>query len=67
LIKADKDGRPAFIKNCKKITGYNYKDDFTIDDLEKRVEFIRHYFSRGETAQDFKNFFKEANEIDFDT
>jgi hypothetical protein len=61
------DARSVFIKNCKKITGYNYKDDFTIDDLEKRVEFIRHYFSRGNGAVEFKNFFKNKNGVDFDT
>lgn len=66
LIKTDNEARSIFIKNCKKITGYSYKDDFTIDDFEKRIEFIRHYFSRGDSAVEFKNFFKKKNGIDFD-
>jgi hypothetical protein len=66
LIKTNNEARSIFIKNCKKITGYNYKDDFTIDDFEKRIEFVRHYFSRGDGAAEFKNFFKKKNNIDFD-
>ena len=64
---ADGEGRRIFVANCEKITGFKFREDFTIDDLEKRVEFIRHYFSRGDGKRQFERFFKIQTGDDFST
>lgn len=54
----NKKERRIFVANCEKITGYKFREDFTIDDLEKRIEFIRHYFNRGDGKRQFERFFR---------
>ena len=58
--------RRLFIANCKSIVGFDFRDDFTIDDLLTRAYFINQYYNKDED-NNLKTFFANVTGKDFDT
>ena len=52
-----------FKNNCKKLTGYAFRDNYTRNDLKSRIIFIQRYFQNNDT---FKKFFFTVTGKSFD-
>lgn len=52
-----------FKNNCEKLTGYEFRESYTREDLKSRIVFIQRYFQNNET---FKKFFYTVTGRSFD-